>query len=30
MHSIRINNPWRVIFRWEENTAAEVEIIDCH
>ncbi|MBW6537266.1 MAG: type II toxin-antitoxin system RelE/ParE family toxin [Mariniphaga sp.] len=28
--SIRINNQWRIIFRWEENNAYDVEIIDYH
>ena len=29
-YSIRINDQWRIIFRWEENNAYEVEIIDYH
>ena len=29
-YSIRINNQWRIIFRWENNHALEVEIIDYH
>ena len=29
-HSIRINNQWRIIFRWEGNSAAEVKITDYH
>jgi proteic killer suppression protein len=29
-HSIRINNQWRVCFRWEEGDAYEVEIVDYH
>lgn len=29
-HSIRINQQWRICFRWEENNAYEVEIIDYH
>ena len=28
--SIRINNQWRIIFRWIENNAYDVEIIDYH
>jgi proteic killer suppression protein len=28
--SIRINNQWRIIFKWENNQAKEVEIIDYH
>lgn len=29
-HSIRINQQWRVCFRWEGGGAHEVEIIDYH
>lgn len=29
-HSIRINDPWRVCFRWEAGNAHEVEITDHH
>ena len=29
-HSIRINNQWRIVFRWENNHAHDVEIIDYH
>lgn len=28
--SIRINNQWRVCFRWTDGEANEVEIIDYH
>lgn len=28
--SIRINDQWRIIFTWRENSAYEVEIIDYH
>ena len=28
--SIRINDQWRIIFRWESGDAHEVEITDCH
>lgn len=28
--SILINDQWRIIFRWENNHASEVEIIDYH
>lgn len=28
--SIRINDQWRVCFRWEGNDAYDVEICDCH
>ena len=30
LHSIRINDQWRIIFKWENNHASEVEIIDYH
>ena len=29
-HSIRINNQWRIIFKWENSNAFEVEIVDYH
>ena len=29
-HSIRINNQWRLIFRWDGGNALDVEIIDYH
>jgi proteic killer suppression protein len=29
-HSIRINDQFRVCFRWENNDAYDVEIIDYH
>ncbi|MFY9310840.1 MAG: type II toxin-antitoxin system RelE/ParE family toxin [Bacteroidia bacterium] len=29
-YSIRINDQWRIIFRWENGNASEVEIIDYH
>ena len=29
-HSIRINDQWRVCFRWEDGDAYEVEIVDYH
>lgn len=29
-YSIRINNQWRIIFKWENRYAFEVEIIDYH
>ena len=28
--SIRINDQWRIIFKWENNQAKEVEVIDYH
>lgn len=29
-YSIRINDQWRIIFKWENNQAKEVEIVDYH
>ena len=29
-HSIRINQQWRICFRWKENNAHNVEIGDYH
>ena len=29
-YSIRINNQWRVIFKWNNGNATEVSIIDYH
>ena len=29
-HSIRINDQWRIIFKWKSGNAYEVEIIDYH
>ncbi len=29
-YSIRINNQWRIIFKWTNCNAEEVEIIDYH
>jgi len=29
-HSIRINQQYRICFRWEEQHAYEVEIVDYH
>jgi proteic killer suppression protein len=29
-HSIRINQQWRVCFRWRAGDAYEVEIVDYH
>lgn len=29
-HSIRINDQWRVCFRWEDGNALDVEITDYH
>ena len=29
-HSIRINDQWRICFRWETGDAYDVEIVDYH
>lgn len=29
-HSIRINNRWRVVFRWSGGNAFDVQIMDYH
>jgi proteic killer suppression protein len=29
-HSIRINDQWRICFRWLEGDAYDVEIVDYH
>jgi proteic killer suppression protein len=29
-HSIRINNQWRICFRWSGGDAHDVEIVDYH
>jgi len=30
LHSIRINDQWRVVFRWHSGQAMDVEIVDYH
>lgn len=30
LHSVRINDQWRVVFRWTENGPQDVEIVDYH
>jgi proteic killer suppression protein len=30
LHSIRINDQWRICFRWQHANAREVEIVDYH
>ena len=30
MHSIRINDQWRICFRWQEGDAFGVAIVDYH
>jgi toxin HigB-1 len=29
-HSIRINDQWRICFRWNNGDATDVEIVDYH
>jgi len=29
-HSIRVNDQWRICFRWTERGAQDVEIVDYH
>lgn len=29
-HSIRVNDQWRVVFRWENNSAHGVRLMDYH
>jgi proteic killer suppression protein len=30
LHSIRVNDQWRVCFRWEDGRVLDVEIVDYH
>lgn len=30
IYSIRVNNQWRICFRWETNNAYDVKLIDYH
>lgn len=29
-YSIRINNRWRIVFRWDDGNAHEVRVVDYH
>ena len=29
-HSIRVNDQWRICFRWKDDDAHDVEIVDYH
>lgn len=29
-HGIRINNQWRLVFRWQDSGAHDVQIVDYH
>ena len=28
MHSIRVNDQWRLVFRWSDGQASEVQVVD--
>jgi proteic killer suppression protein len=30
LYSMRVNNQWRIIFRWDDGNAYEVSIVDYH
>jgi len=30
LHSIRVNDQWRLVFRWESNNAHDVRLMDYH
>jgi proteic killer suppression protein len=30
LHSIRVNDQWRVVFRWADDSAHEVRLMDYH
>jgi proteic killer suppression protein len=30
LHSIRVNDQWRIVFRWSEGNASEVQVLDYH
>ena len=30
LHSIRVNNQWRLIFRWQGNNAHQVRLMEYH
>lgn len=29
-HSIRVNDQWRIIFKWDKGNAPDVELLDYH
>ena len=29
-YSVRINDPWRIVFRWQSGNAYDVHVIDYH
>jgi proteic killer suppression protein len=30
LHSLRINDQWRIVFRWSENGPEDVDLVDYH
>lgn len=30
LHSIRVNDQWRIIFRWQDGAAHDVALVDYH
>lgn len=30
MHSIRVNDQWRIVFRWKDGAAEDVRFVDYH
>jgi proteic killer suppression protein len=30
LHSIRVNEQWRIVFRWVDGAAHDVRLLDCH
>ena len=30
LYSIRVNEQWRIVFRWESGSAFDVRTVDCH
>jgi proteic killer suppression protein len=30
LHSVRVNDQWRIVFRWSEGGADEVRLVDYH
>ena len=29
-HSIRVNDQWRIVFRWQDGSAHDVSVVDYH
>ena len=29
-HSIRINDQWRIVFRWKSSNAEDIQVVDYH